>query len=780
MFQRRQPALYAAFSLAAGIAVAHYTDCGPQPLSPCLSVALPTLLIALTFFKTLRTPALMILLLLTGFLRLTTVTHFTRHDHISRLTPIGERMAVYGHVAQSPVRQNLVLEIDSVLTRRGCRASCGRLGVRVDSLPPSIQYGTVLWVTGQSQAPHLPRNPGAWNARAHYQRQGIHHILTARHDDIEIIAKTGQGDPFHSRIIYPLRRRLRQSLYDHAGAMYAPLLSALLLGDRSALQANQHEAFARAGIVHLLAVSGLHVGLILLILQALAGLCRLPRAMATVFICLGLIFYALLTEMQIPVTRAAIMGMLYTLGRHFERMPDALNLLGIAAMCNLLLRPLDLFSPGFQLSFSAVLGILLLLPFWKSAIKRRCPACFSSPLRRWLLTAMLASLAAQAATLPFAVSHFNRVPLLSLPINLLAIPWVSLLLPLTLTTALLGPLLPWLAGIYGALCSVMAGVLILATDWIASLSFSSLAMPAFSPAVTATYILLLSHTLPMHRKQRYVKTVALLLCLNLAIWPDAIGRRFHAGLWIQFDVGQGDAALLTLPRGRHILIDGGDRSDNWDNGARVILPYLKRKGIRRLQAVVLSHDHNDHLGGLLTVLKTLPVDTVYSPVLNMDAPHVRRFKSIIADRRIIHRQISKPCTHTWPGAKLQFFPSDSSFHGNNSSLALRILLGRQALLFTGDLESQGERALIQQGNITAQAVKVPHHGANTSSTDAFIQATAAHTAVISVGEQNRFGHPSSQAIARWTAHGTRLFRTDRDGALCFTILPDTVLQEEWR
>jgi len=784
MLKRRQPALYAALSLAAGIMAGPLLSCTIPATAPWAVSGCALLLTSAALIRKLRTPCLLLLLFLTGVFRWGGVGQNRPACHVSHKLPTGERIAVHGTVIRAPLRRSqqnsLLLKCDSLLTSTGCQAVQGRLQLRTDSLPPAVIYGSVIWATGQASLPSLPRNPGAFDARRHYQRQHIFHFLKAEPEDIEITTGTSGSHAFQRKLIYPLRRRLREALFDYTDSQAAPLLSALLLGDRSALAPDQRDTFARAGIIHLLAVSGLHVGFILLILQTLTGLCRLSRPLATLFICLGLIFYVLLTESQIPVTRAAIMGVFYTLGRQFERMPDGLNLLGLAAISNLLLRPLDLFAPGFQLSFSAVLGILILLPQWRDALKHHCPACFSTPFKRWTIIAVLASMAAQMATLPLTLYHFHRVPLLSLPLNLLAIPWVSLLLPLSLATAVLGPVAPSLAACYGALSGAMTAALCAATEAIASLSFSNLNLPPLSLAMTLAYLSLLALTLPLSRRQRFLWTTLLLIGLNLSVWPFAVSRRFDVGQWIQFDVGQGDAALVTLPRGRHILIDGGDSDKNWDNGARVILPYLHRHGIRRLQGVVLSHDHNDHLGGLLSVLNALPVDTLYSPLLTDDTPRVKRLKTIIANRHIPHHQISTRCTRTCPGAKLEFFPADTSFQGNNSSLALRISLGTQALLFTGDLEAKGEEALIQQGDITAQAVKVPHHGSNTSSTPSLIRSTQAHMAVVSVGAGNRFKHPSPRVLTRWSDNGAQLFRTDRDGALCFTIYPDTIMIKHWQ
>ena len=259
--------------------------------------------------------------------------------------------------------------------------------------------------------------------------------------------------------------------------------------------------------------------------------------------------------------------------------------------------------------------------------------------------------------------------------------------------------------------------------------------------------------------------------------------------WIQFDVGQGDSALLHLPRSKHILIDGGNKTPSYDNGESVIAPYLRQNGIRSLDAVILTHPHNDHVGGLIYILNHFRVRQILTTETPLGSQLFQEFTEIIKQNSIPLRTILAPDSLiTFPGIKIYFLSPwekntsyDNSRDINNQSLVARVLFGKTKLLFMGDAEREVEAKLIDSPlQLSCDAIKVGHHGSGTSSTRLFLSRVNPTHAVISVGEYNTHGHPSETVLQHFQMQGTIVHRTDQEGAAIFRSDGELLTKVEWK
>jgi competence protein ComEC len=375
-----------------------------------------------------------------------------------------------------------------------------------------------------------------------------------------------------------------------------------------------------------------------------------------------------------------------------------------------------------------------------------------------------ATLAASAATAPVLAFHFRQLPLLGVPANLVAIPVGSGLTLLATGAGLLASVHPPLSAPLLYAAWPLAWALRTVSDLAAAPRWGTLGVgsPGLLAAVAAGVLGILAgraRGLP-----RAAATAAALACLFLPPHLRAAAARARGGLEVlHLSVGQGDAALLRLPAGSAVLVDGGGAATGVgrDPGERDVLPLLRDLGVRRLAAVFVSHPHPDHVLGLGAILDALPVEAAFGngdPGQGPAAEVVARLRPVAAGPG-----------SSWSRAGVVFEVAGGArdgLAGNDASLVLRIRHGRTAFLFPGDVESAGEEAAVRAGGLAAEVVKVPHHGSRTSSSPAFVAAVGARRAVVSVGAANRFGFPRPETLDRWREGGAEVLRTDA-GAIRF-------------
>jgi len=796
-----QPALKAVLILSIGIIVGRFLS---VPFSAVLSCsAFLTILTFILFFtkrhKSLLQLSLTLSLISIGLLRYQQMTHLFPENHTVHYLNLPQTLTLQGYLTKDPTekpgRVELIVEAESLTLRDTLLSTCGKLLVSLYQDPyPPLRYGDEITITGQLQRPRGLRNPGGFDYREYLQRKNIRAIFRIE-KNVEIQPTgTQKGNLLLRKIVYPARRFAIKTIDKTTSGQSRSLLRALLMGERGTVSPEVRDSFAKAGIIHVLAVSGLHVGFVLLILTTIFGLLRLPYPARVLLTILGLIFYALLTEAKAPVVRATTMASIYLIGTLIERRTNPFNVIGVAALGILLFKPQDLFDVGFQLSFTAVLSIVYFyqklnaLPF----VLRIHQGMANNPVGKYLMPVFLVSLSAQIGTLPLTAFYFNRIPLLSIAVNILAIPLVGLIVALGFVTLLSSLFSLWVAAAYGALNQVLLTALTTATAWIGALPVSHITPPTPHLMHVLVYFFLLLFLVNIQNVPlRKTFTFLLLFSLNLLVWKNVAWNDDGKIVWIQLDVGQGDAALLHMPRGKTLLIDGGDKNRFFDNGERIIAPYLRKKGIRTLDAILLSHPHNDHVGGLIYVLQNFKVKEVITAGTPFDSNLHREFLNLIQEKHIPMRTVTAPDSLLhFPGIKLYFLSpveakktqlKNRGHDVNNQSLVTRILFGKTKLLFQGDAEREAEEDILQSGlPIACEAIKVGHHGSITSSTFPYIQKTLPKHAVISVGENNRFRHPSNTVIRRFRAWGSTVYRTDLEGALMFKSDGETLKRIDWR
>jgi len=450
-------------------------------------------------------------------------------------------------------------------------------------------------------------------------------------------------------------------------------------------------------LIHILAVSGLHVGFVVLILLIVVDLVRIPRRWQWLVIIIGLIFYAHLTSLKPPVVRAAIMAGVILIGQAFERDTNLFNCLGVAAIIILLWQPLQLFQLGFQLSFAAVAGIAFLyrpLSFWFSRVIR-----WRWRIVRWAVALLAVSLAAQLATLPFSVTAFGRLPVTAIWGNLVVIPGAFVIVATAAVACMMAPLSSFVSSAYGAVADLTATALIAFTRWLATIPMAYVEGIHIPFLLLVSYVFALATLAKWRRRARRWLLPATLVTLNLYIWPEALAARATLRVTF-FDIGQGDSALLEFPNGNRLLIDTGPIYDDKSAAGRVLVPYFHRYGIRRLQAVIISHPHSDHLGGLPTLLNKIKIDTVYHCGVRTESGLAKTCNELMDSLRIPSRVLraGDQLGGFGPAQIWTLLPRNGERqyrNFNDASVVVKILFGEVSLLFPGDSERPGEARMLE-------------------------------------------------------------------------------------
>jgi competence protein ComEC len=638
--------------------------------------------------------------------------------------------------------------------------------------------GDLVVAAGDLATPRGRRTPGAFDFRAYLRSRRIHHTLV------------------HGRVLEHERptgrARLPEWIYvtlpERVPGLPGAVLRGLMLGTGRELPEELAECFRRSGTVHVLAVSGLHVGFIVLIVHGVLTTLRTPRRLARLLVLPALVCFVLIVGARPSVVRASTMAAFLLTAPILERRPNGLNALGAAALALLVARPGTLFDLGFQLSFCAVGGVLLLQRPLRDAIVR--PIRALGPWAARLADPLALSLAAQLGVSPVLVAAFGEISVVSPLANLAVVPLAGVAVASGIATLVFDPIGSWPAGAFAACAWGSIRLLVLVAEslggcpW-ATVRVASRFWPVALCAASGLGITLGAASALRRRAGISLLAGASLLAIALAAFGP--GRSFPRIVF--FDVGQGDSVLLELPRRRYLLVDAGPgpapggeswRAGSRDAGRDVVVPHLRRAGVTRLAGVVVTHAHADHFGGAPAVLRAVAVDTLYLPDDGRKRPALDSLACLAERRGTAVREVRSGDALAVGDVRLRVLwpegPDAGTESENDRSVVLRGLVSDRAILLTGDIESRAEERLCSAGALlSATILKVPHHGSRTSSTGPFVQRASPELAVIQVGARNRHGHPGPSTLRRLKDEGSVVMRTDLDGAVVLTFRRGVVI-----
>lgn len=599
-----------------------------------------------------------------------------------------------------------------------------------------------------------------------------------------VITNLGRQAGSHSLLtpVYLFKAEALRMMDQYLAGSEKGLIKALLLGVDTDLSEETEQDFRRTGLSHVLAISGLHLNILLLYLSALIALIpRKPRRIAgPVLNILMALFVLFLTGGSASISRAAIMLILANLAGLLFRERDQLHALLLAALILLVINPASAYSISFQLSFLATLGIVLFGAPFSRFLRRYVRS-------RYISDSVAISLCAQIFTLPVIAYVFNEVSTITVIANLLVVPLLPILLIAAILFLAAAFLLPAAANIFAGFTFLTARAVLFVVHMLAKIPFASIMISGrdfviFLIAAAFSGFCLYAAVKSKNRKDRLVACCAIAVAVCCAFVFRG-GRT--TDLEVTFlNVGQGDAALIRTPKGQTILIDGGGTSSpHSDTGKNIIQPYLLRHGIRSLDMAIVSHYHDDHTEGVISLLDSFPVGALVVPDCETAGSSVKdEVLSTAVSRQVPVYYFSAGSSITLDsGIAIQTLSpqKDQFYDDNNSSLVLRLSYGDSDFLFTGDIEAETETELAASIPQT-DVLKTPHHGSDTSSSAPLLDAVQPDIAVISVGEDNKYGHPSPETLQSFQQRNIRCFRTDQSGTITIQAKPDGAMRVQTR
>ncbi len=702
---------------------------------------------------------------------------------------------LYRRPIPSPRGTKLHLMVEKIYLPHGLIKARGNVLISVKEYRGDLRYGDRIRFIAKLYHPRNFNNPGGFNYRRFLACKGIWVTgYVGKDTGIATIAR-GRGNAF-LQLIEAWRERIRTLLEKSAPMETRGIMKALILGEREEIPEEVKEEFIVAGVAHIIAISGLHMGIIALVVfllvkwslrwsETLVLTLDIQKFSALATIPL-LVLYTFIAGARISTIRAAIMIIIYLISILLDRQRNLYNTLALAALVILLVSPASLFDVSFQLSFFAVLAILYLVPRFSELLPKPHPLLLRKPspyqtFLSHLKIFIFVSLAAMVGTWPLVAYYFNRMSVVGLLSNLIIVPLAGCVVIMGLITSLAA--LIWLpvSSLLVTLTSAFSYLVLKMVGLFASIPHVSRYVVTPTPFEIGLFYILILYLANLKRMKRFLPGLIILFVVvagDISYWYTQ--THLNKGLRITFiDVGQGDSILIEFPRGKRMLIDGGGfYDDSFDVGRNVVAPVLWKKKIATLHYLVLTHPHPDHLNGLKFIASSFRAREFWENGQGYSSKPYLNLMEIVARKRIQRIMVNDASPpRRINGVKVEVFnppqgemmdQKDSRFQINNRSIVLKITYKNHRFLLTGDIEGEAEAQLVQSGkDLRSDVLKVPHHGSQTSSTRKFLEAIEPSDALFTVGFRNIFNLPNRKILIRYDDLGCRISRTDRDGAVIF-------------
>jgi len=666
----------------------------------------------------------------------------------------------------------------------------------------TLHYGDRILFHGHVHRPSGSLNPGGFNYAVYLEQQGIDLVATITGTQaVTLLEEPHRGLWSVWNHIDRWRTRIRAAAIHTLTQPAVGVFLGMIIGERGYLEQDLQEWFMVTGTVHLLSISGSHLGLVAVVVfgvvrqvvlrlptNLLLALSRrlTPSKVAILLTWPAVALYALLAGAELATMRSLVMITLAMVAIWLGHERHLGHMMATALLAIVLHDPRAIFDISFQLSFLSVLVMINMISFAQSCNQQEehADGGLKCRLVNHGLKALSMSGAVTLATFPIVAFYFNQVPWMGVVTNLVAIPFTGIILvPLGLLAALWTIMSGADSLIFGSALEHLFEWMILALRWCAGLPGGEWHVAAPSVPMMALFysglIVACIHALPMR-----VRLASAGMAIVLISWWLVIpGLPRDGDHWrVTFlDVGQGDSAVVELPDGQTVLIDGGSRYERFDMGRGVVAPFLWNRGIHHIDHVVGTHLQLDHVGGLIWVLRHMSVGQYWGVGTERSEKFVEDLNAALRHRHIDEQTAvrgkdllpSGPCQLSILNPPestgiSEMVRSHSGSSLNNRSIVSRLQCGVHAILFAADIETGGLSRLTEEGRRPVTILKVPHHGARSSLDRDWLRQLHPRYAVVSVGATNPYGHPVESVLQAYEDEHVTVYRTDRDGAIWVT------------
>jgi len=623
------------------------------------------------------------------------------------------------------------------------------------------------------------RNPGGFNVAEWLQTKGIQGtgFLT------EVLIRAPDSDKW-SWIWW--RARVHERIEQIVSDEYQPILKAILLGDKSRLENETKTEFSRAGLSHVMAVSGMHVGFILMpiwILIPLFWASKTGRPVGLMVIIGILLGYAGITGFSSSVSRASITAALLAFGKLFQQNRDSVNTTGVAALVIVVYNPGAMFQIGFQLSFCAVLVILVLAPVLADLLPKDIRFSWKGTLIQFIGISTMV----QFGLFPILATTFGEFSVAGPLANMLGVPLTQLLFLWSMFALPVSFLVPAFDTWIMIPAEWIAQGLLLVAGFVGKQDWAWVKVHSMPEMLSGIWVMLIGLLGSVLVPELRWKWLALVLGMLLV---SGVSEKVQAGRGRELevrvlDVGQGDATIVRCPSGKVILVDAGVWSPGYDSGKSVILPELKALGVNKIDAVILSHPHGDHVGGMLSLLENIEVERIYQSDFEYGSGLFRGY--MLAAERVGAQVVSvergdvvRECAQA---PFLVLHPGEDEYGSdpNAWSVVVKLVYGQTSFLFTGDAEEVAEDEMVKRFGLGLKSdwLKAGHHGSKTSSGAEFLNRVGAEHVVVSLAYKNRYKHPHQIATERLLANSQKIKYTSLDRGLVYLSDGQEIRLLEW-
>lgn len=657
------------------------------------------------------------------------------------------------------------------------------------------KYGDIIYVIAKFNRPEKARNYKGYDDSIYLKSKGFYGRADATY--IEKDANTYDKN-WIQNICYNIKVDMREKLCSNLSKETVGIALGILIGDKTKISDDTEEDFRKGGLMHILAISGMHVSYIIIGISSLFG--KAKNKIIKIISILLMIFFMILTGMTPSIMRAVIMAVISVLAKIMHRKSDIYTNLSISTFIILAINPYYILDIGFELSFMATIGIIFLHPRLLKILKKilkikeenktekylkkkvkTLKEKLKELIKKFLITIIEGfsiSVSANILIMPILISNFNTLSLTFWISNILVSPFIGPIIFLGYISYFISFASITLSKIILIPLENIINLLIIITKEISKNPLSSIIVKTpYLIEIIMYYLFILIYVYRMQLKKKTRQIICVLMIIAL-LSNYAFYFIYNKNLQIYFvDIGQGDCTLISTPQGKNILIDGGgSENSNYDVGKNTLFPYLLARRIKKIDYIFISHFDSDHIGGLIYILKELKVKNI---IIGKQYEEYENYKKIskIAKEKNIKVKVVEAGKKVkiendvyfdilWPDTDKMI--SQNAI--NNNSLVCKLTYKNFSMLFTGDIEKEAEDAILNKYKnsselLKADILKVAHHGSKTSTTYKLLTIVNSKYAVIGVGKDNKFGHPSDITIKNLNKENIQIYRTDKMGEI---------------